>query len=120
MFVVTEHNNETYLRHDLFDNLSATLVEPGKKVDSDGNVFYRIHENFRMIAASNPVDLRNQGRVRLSLAFRNRFREIWLNEITSKTELNQIAIDHMDASIPTNPGSRTHRLPRKGKRDYRR
>ncbi|MHC4114558.1 MAG: HEAT repeat domain-containing protein [Planctomycetota bacterium] len=91
VFVVTEHNNETYLRHDLFDNLSATLVEPGKKVDSDGNVFYRIHENFRMIAASNPVDLRNQGRVRLSLAFRNRFREIWTDEIKNSEELTEIA-----------------------------
>lgn len=86
--VISEHNNETYVRADMYDRMVAS-----GKVDVDDKSFMKIHRNFRIIAASNPVDVRHQGRSRLSLAFRNRFREMWMEEIDDSEELEEIVID---------------------------
>ena len=83
--VISEHNNETYINARLYDKM---VME--KKIEADDKRFMRVHENFRTVAASNPVDIRHQGRTRLSLAFRNRFREIWMEEINNEDELVEI------------------------------
>ena len=83
--VISEHNNETYIKANVFDKM---VLE--QKIDVNDKSFIRIHDNFRIIAASNPIDIRHQGRTRLSLAFRNRFREIWMEEIDNEDELTQI------------------------------
>lgn len=83
--VISEHNNETYIRSNLYDKMVSKRV-----IDPDDKAFVRIHENFRIVAASNPVDIRHQGRTRLSLAFRNRFREVWMDEIDDSDELIEI------------------------------
>lgn len=83
--VISEHNNETYVSAELYDK----MVTEGK-IEAMNRSFVKIHENFRVIAASNPVDIRNQGRTRLSLAFRNRFRELWMEEINDNEELVEI------------------------------
>lgn len=90
--VISEHNNETYIKARLFDKMAAE-----KKIDINDKSFVRIHENFRIIAASNPVDIRHQGRTRLSLAFRNRFREIWMEEIDDQEELVEIVANALAA-----------------------
>ncbi len=83
--VISEHNNETYIKARIYDK----MVDDGK-ININDKFFVRIHENFRIIAASNPVDVRHQGRTRLSLAFRNRFREMWMEEIEDTKELVEI------------------------------
>lgn len=83
--VISEHNNETYIKANVFDEM---VLE--QKIDVKDRSFIRIHNNFRIIAASNPIDIRHQGRTRLSLAFRNRFREIWMEEIDNENELTEI------------------------------
>ncbi len=83
--VISEHNNEVYMRHDIYDR----MVDNGNVKVKDIS-FNKIHPNFRIVAASNPVDARHQGRTKLSLAFRNRFREIWMEEINKTEELVEI------------------------------
>ena len=83
--VISEHDSETYVQADLYEK----MIKEGK-IDISDHLFLQIHKNFRIIAASNPVDIRHQGRTRLSLAFRNRFREMWMDEIECNSELSEI------------------------------
>ena len=86
--VISEHNNEVYMHNDIHDKMVAN-----GNLKNDDTSFIKIHPNFRIIAASNPVDTRHQGRTKLSLAFRNRFREMWMEEISNTEELVEIVGD---------------------------
>lgn len=92
--VISEHDNETYVRADRYDGMVS-----GGEITANDRAFVRVHENFRIVAASNPVDVRHQGRTRLSLAFRNRFREIWMEEIDAPDELAEIVENALSGNI---------------------
>ena len=92
--VISEHDNETYVNADLYEK----MISDGK-IERNDIMFVKTHKNFRIIAASNPIDTRHHGRTRLSLAFRNRFREMWMDEIEDNSELSEIVANVLNNEI---------------------
>src|SRR5262249_36612636 len=64
-----------------------TVMDTGELALPDGTIV-KAAKGFRIIAAMNPPT--EQGRRTLSPALKARWREIWVNEVTDRKELEQI------------------------------
>ncbi|MDL1969770.1 MAG: AAA family ATPase [Candidatus Desulfofervidaceae bacterium] len=65
-----------------------TLIDFGYVIDEEGNL-YKAHPHFRLFMAINPPRI-HQSRTLLSPSLRSRCCEIWVEEITTKEELEQL------------------------------
>ncbi|MBU9889452.1 MAG: AAA family ATPase [Candidatus Omnitrophica bacterium] len=66
-----------------------TLDAEQRALQKDGRGVFRIHDRFRLVAAQNPDT--DEGRQRLSIAFRNKFTEVVVKPIQDVGELTAIA-----------------------------
>ncbi len=111
--VITEHEHERLIPASQYDQRvmeyvkaesskgrqdSQALIREAKRWLTNEKIF-RIDPNFRLFAAMNPE--RYSGRNRLSLAMRNKFREIWIGGVTDERELTQIVQDYLSQYAPT-------------------
>ena len=113
--IVTEHEDEKWMKPDRYDALLEKEVETelGKgnknnretlkllmKEHLDSERIFRIHSDFRLFATMNPAE-NYAGRQLFSPALMNRFRQKWI-DVFDEAELRAIALGKYGASLPQN------------------